>query len=328
MCSIRAGVAPLIAPITHTLVRSCSTKCTLFPGRKVADNILSSLRLDIGRIRVSRPPCLCAVSVGSHTASTIYLQRKAYAAKMANITFHQISLPERISQQDLEDIVKQLNDDPDIDGVIIQLPLPSHLSETHVCNSVLPSKDVDGFTASNLGRLVQGGSEGASSLMVPPTALAVKTILSSLLGERPAPPPSLCLVVGRSHNVGLPISLLMSQDRSKGGLGLTTTQAHRDTHHSLLKQLAKHADIIVTATGVPNLLGSESIKPGAVLVDVGLSRVRDEVTGGEKLVGDLCPSVRQVQGATVTPVPGGVGPLTVACLLQNTFKAWKLRRLS
>jgi len=188
-----------------------------------------------------------------------------------------------------------------------------------VCNAVSPGKDVDGFTQTNLGRLMQRTD---AATLVPCTALAVKKIISSL--DTVNTFGGSAVVIGRSHNVGLPIQVILGADSSKGGLDMTTTLCHRHTPPAELARVLRSADLVVSAAGIPGIVHKNLVKPGCVVVDVGLNRVTD-TSGHNKVVGDAHKNVREV-ASIVTPVPGGVGPCTVACLMYNTLQAAKAHR--
>lgn len=227
------------------------------------------------------------------------------------------SLPSNSTEAELLAVVEQLNADPAVDGILVQLPLPEHINERNVCNAVRCEKDVDGFNERNVGRLCLD-----MNTLIPCTPLGVVELLKrtgiETFGRN-------AVVVGRSKNVGLPIAVLLHADgrNETSALDATVTMCHRFTPPEQLSSFCQMADIIVSATGVPNLIRADMIKPGACIIDVGLTRVVDPVTGKSRLVGDVdYEAVRQIAGH-ITPVPGGVGPMTVAMLMRNTFKACK-----
>lgn len=296
-------------------------KATTIGGPAAATKILDRLSGDLQNLRESNiVPKLVPIVIGNVAESQVYIGRKVKAAAKAGLDCQVQHFSNDISQQELLAKIHELNGDQSVHGVIVQLPLPSHLDEHVVCNAVHVSKDVDGFTSPSLGRLVQGvDSEGKSSF-VPCTPLAVLKILQhdvdiNFKGLN-------ACVAGRSHNVGMPIAMILSHDAIKGGLDLTTTICHRYTPPEELAKAIRVADVIVTAAGVPGLIKPEMVKPGVVVVDVGINRIADPRTGKTKLVGDIHPDVADVAG-WMTPVPGGVGPCTVACLLHNTVLAAK-----
>lgn len=222
-----------------------------------------------------------------------------------------------ITEAELLSLIDQLNEDDGVDGILVQLPLPSHINERKVCNSICCDKDVDGFNEKNVGRLCLD-----MNTLIPCTPLGVQLLLQrtgiETYGKN-------AVVVGRSKNVGMPISMLLHADGSNetSAMDATVTICHRYTPPEELKRFCLTADIIVTATGVPNLIRRDMVKPGACVIDVGLTRVQDPETGKSKLVGDVdFDGVKEVAGF-ITPVPGGVGPMTVAMLMKNTIIAAK-----
>jgi len=292
---------------------------TMLEGKVVSAKILEQVARDMEWLRSEKgvTPKLVPVVVGQVPESEVYVKRKVAAAQKHGLHCDVLRLPDTIDQAGLLDHISVLNRDPDVHGVIVQLPLPLHLNEEVVCNAVDVTKDVDGFTTTNLGSLVQGVSLGRS--FVPCTPLAVLKILQTSVD---IPFKGLSAVVaGRSHNVGLPIAIILAADAIKGGLDMSTTVCHRYTPPDQLAEAVSRADVVVSAAGVPNLITKDIVKPGACVIDVGINRVR--ISGQKsKIVGDVSPDVSQVAG-WMTPVPGGVGPCTVACLMYNTVLAAK-----
>jgi len=240
------------------------------------------------------------------------------AAKTSSLHCDILNLPSNTSEERLLGIIKDINVDVSISGLIVQLPLPKHMSETRICNAVIPSKDVDGFTQTNLGRTIQDFGHTA---LIPCTVLAVRKIIEAI-GQ---PTHGLnCVVIGRSHNVGLPIAVMLGADKINGGFDMTPTLCHRYTPPPNLVTACQGSDLVVSAAGVPDLVTSDMVKEGATVIDVGLTRIQQHLTGKNVVVGDVDRSVRQVAGV-VTPVPGGVGPCTVACLMVNTLLAAKMQ---
>lgn len=220
-----------------------------------------------------------------------------------------------ITEPELLAVVEQLNADPAVDGILVQLPLPAHINERRICNAVRCAKDVDGFNEKNVGRLCLD-----MNTLVPCTPLGVMELLKrsgiETFGRN-------AVVCGRSKNVGMPIAILLHADgrNETEAMDATVVMCHRFTPPEQLKAFCLMADIIVSATGVPGLIRADMVKPGACIIDVGLTRVVDPETGKGRLVGDVdFEAVRQVAGH-ITPVPGGVGPMTVAMLMRNTFVA-------
>ena len=255
-------------------------------------------------------PHLTAVLVGDDAASATYVRNKARACAEAGIDARTLTPSADISQDALLDIVRELNADPAVSGILVQLPLPPHIDERAITEAVDPDKDVDGLHPANLGRLVQGQPH-----LVPATPAGVQQILLRT-GNDPAG--KRVVVVGRSTLVGKPLALLLGQKAE--GANATVTLAHTGTAD--LGAVAREADILVVAAGRPNTVTAEMVRPGAVVIDVGTNRVDDTTRKrGWRLTGDVeFAGVSQVAGA-ITPVPGGVGPMTIAMLLVNTLRA-------
>ena len=255
-------------------------------------------------------PHLTAVLVGDDAASATYVRNKARACAEAGIDARTLTPSADISQDALLDIVRELNADPSVSGILVQLPLPAHIDERAITEAVDPDKDVDGLHPVNLGRLVQGQPH-----LVPATPAGVQQILLRT-GNDPAG--KRVVVVGRSTLVGKPLALLLGQKAE--GANATVTLAHTGTTD--LGAVAREADILVVAAGRPNTVTAEMVRPGAVVIDVGTNRVDDATRKrGWRLTGDVeFEGVSQVAGA-ITPVPGGVGPMTIAMLLVNTLRA-------
>lgn len=294
-------------------------KAQLIDGKTISKQIKDEIKLDIDKWVAlgHKRPKLVAVLVGEDPASQKYVKNKMVAAEYVGIDSETKRLDSNITQSDLLQCIEQLNNDKTVDGILIQLPVPVHIDERTICNAVDPDKDVDGFNNSNIGKLCLN-----VDTFIPCTALGVIELIkrSSIdtFGKN-------VVVCGRSKNVGLPIAMLLHSDANNAipGHEATTTICHRNTPPEQLAEHVKKADIVVTATGVRNLIKPEFVKPGSCIIDVGLIRITDE-NGKEKLVGDVdFEGVSEVAGH-ITPVPGGVGPMTVAILMQNTLKAAKM----
>ena len=256
-------------------------------------------------------PGLAVVLVGEDPASTVYVRAKGKACDEARMHSSTIQLPASTSQAELENVVSVLNDDPMIHGILVQMPLPSHLDADAVIRTIDPRKDVDGFHPVNVGKLLVGETDG----FVPCTPAGIVELLRrSNIDTRGAE----CVIVGRSNIVGKPMAALLMQDSSSANA--TVTVCHRHTRD--LAFHTKRADILIVATGRPNLVTGSMVKPGAAVIDVGVNRVDDaSVPRRYRLVGDVeFESVSQV-ASKITPVPGGVGPMTIAMLLSNTVRA-------
>ena len=249
--------------------------------------------------------CLAVILVGDDPASAIYVRNKGRACRKVGIESRSIRLPADAAQDEVLAHIQALNEDPDVDGILVQLPLPEHLDSNRIIDAVDPAKDVDGFHPANLGLLM-----GRDALLRPCTPSGVMLMLAAagvpLKGAR-------ALVIGRSVIVGRPMTQLLIRAHA------TTTCAHRHTKN--LAQLVGESDVVVVATGVPELVKGAWIKPGAVVIDVGISRRPDG-----SLVGDVEFEVAKERAAAITPVPGGVGPMTITMLLWNTVLAGRTRR--
>lgn len=291
-------------------------EAVIIDGQKIATEIQEELKavVDTCMNAGKKRPKLVAILVGNHPSSKAYVGRKMKAAKSVGIESYTIHLGENITQVDLLKEIDGLNRDPTVDGVLVQLPLPNGMNEKEVCQAIIPRKDVDGFHLENLGNLTLD-----SRSIVPATALAVRELVIrskiETFGKN-------AVVVGRSKHVGLPIALLLHSDckGETGALDMTTTICHRHTPHTELEKFTKLADLVVVAAGVPGLITKEMVKPGACIIDVGITRVKT-ADGKHRLVGDVdYDGVKEVAGY-ITPVPGGVGPMTVAMLMKNTVTA-------
>lgn len=256
-----------------------------------------------------RAPHLAAVLVGDDGASQTYVANKEKSSHEVGFTSSVYRYPASTTEQELLDAIHFLNNDPDIDGFIVQLPLPEHINEQHIINAISPDKDVDGFTAINVGRMVLG-----EDAYVPATPMGICSLLQHYNIETTG---KHCVVIGRSNIVGTPIANLLSRK----GFDCTVTLCHSRTQN--LKELTRQADILVVAIGKPEFVTADMVKEGAVLVDVGIHRIADESKkSGYRLIGDVKHSEVDPHCSWVTPVPGGVGPLTIVSLLQNTLKAY------
>lgn len=251
-------------------------------------------------------PGLAVVLVGEDPASQVYVRSKHKQTIEVGMESFEHRLPEDTSEEDLLALIDQLNADPKVNGILVQLPLPGHLNEDLVINSIAPAKDVDGFHISNVGLLATG-----QKAMVPCTPLGCLMLLRDHFGDLTG---KQAVVIGRSNIVGKPMAQLLLRD------SCTVTIAHSRTRE--IEEVVRRADIVVAAVGRAEMVTGDWIKPGAVVIDVGINRLPPVEEGKKgKLVGDVdFASVSEVAGA-VTPVPGGVGPMTIACLLANTLTA-------
>ncbi|MCH8139149.1 MAG: bifunctional methylenetetrahydrofolate dehydrogenase/methenyltetrahydrofolate cyclohydrolase FolD [Proteobacteria bacterium] len=253
-------------------------------------------------------PGLAVVLVGKNPASQVYVRNKNKQTLEAGMNSFEHNLPVETSQDALLALVRQLNDDPKVHGILVQLPLPDRIDDQAVINAIDPDKDVDGFHVINAGRLMTV-AKGSRPPLVPCTPLGCLMMLKAELGDLSG---QRAVVVGRSNIVGKPMAQLLLQE------SCTVTIAHSCTRD--LPAVCREADILVAAVGRPKMIEGDWIKPGAVVIDVGINRI--EAEGGKtKLVGDVDTEAAKRVAAAITPVPGGVGPMTIACLLANTVTA-------
>jgi len=276
----------------------------IIDGKKIADKFLVDINKKIKDSKVK--PGLAIVLVGKNPASEIYVNFKEKKAKEMGLYFERYNLDENVSQDELLKIIDELNQDKKIHGMIVQLPLPKHIDENMIVDSILPHKDADGFTPVNLGNLVNDDNR-----LLPATARACMELIKST-GQKIAGKNA--VVVGRSSIVGKPTALLLLQENA------TVTLCHSKTKN--LKEHTKNADVLVVACGKARMIKKDMVKPGAIVIDVGINRTPSG------LVGDVdFDNVKEVAGY-ITPVPGGVGPMTIAMLLDNTLKARDMRKNS
>ncbi len=261
-----------------------------------------------------RPPHLAAILVGDDGASQTYVANKEKSSHEVGFTSSVYRYSANTSEEELLKAIEFLNNDDDIDGFIVQLPLPKQIDEQKVINAISPEKDVDGFTPINIGRMVLG-----EDAFLPATPMGICSILKHFNIETSG---KHCVVLGRSNIVGTPVANLLSRK----GFDCTVTLCHSRTQN--LPELTRQADILVVAIGKPEFVTADMVKDGAVLVDVGIHRIPDETKkSGYRIIGDVKHGEVDAKCSWVTPVPGGVGPLTIVSLLQNTMKAYKKRFL-
>ena len=256
-------------------------------------------------------PCLAVVLVGQDPASEVYVRMKGKAADKAGFESRQITLPDTTPEDELLGVIAGLNADPDVHGILVQLPLPKHIDSAKVLMAIDPAKDVDGFHPVNAGRL----SSGDETVLAPCTPAG---IIEMLIRNGYDPSGRHVVVVGRSNIVGKPVALLLL--RTGRGGNATVTIAHSRTPD--LGAITRQADILIAAVGRANLITKDMVRPGAVVIDVGVNRVDDaEVAKGYRLVGDMAFHEVSEVAEAITPVPGGVGPMTITMLLRNTLEA-------
>jgi len=286
----------------------------LIDGKKISLEIQEEIASEVKRLVASghKQPHLAAVLVGNDGGSETYVASKIKACEKVGFKSTLIRHPEYVTEEKLLQTVRQLNEDKDVDGFIVQLPLPRHINEQKVLETILPSKDVDGFHPINVGRMV---------LNLPCYVSATPYGIVQLLGKyKIETSGKRCVVIGRSHIVGSPMSILLAKNTALGNA--TVTLCHSKTEN--LKSHTTQADIIICALGSPEFLKADMVKQGAVVIDVGTTRVAStETKSGFKLKGDVKFDEVAPKCSYITPVPGGVGPMTIASLLKNTLLAAK-----
>ena len=285
---------------------------TILDGRKTSSDIKAEIAVAVKEIVAggSRAPHLAAVIVGEDGASLTYVGSKVRACKKVGFDSTLVNLPETTTEDELLKKVDELNNDNNIDGYIVQLPLPSHIDSQKILMAVDPVKDVDGFHPTNFGKMALNLPTFISA-----TPYGIIELLERYNVETEG---KHTVVIGRSDIVGRPISILMSRKSNSGNS--TVTLAHSRTKN--IQELTRQADIIISALGSPNFVKADMVKEGVVVVDVGITRVKDDSEKGYKIVGDVDYENVSKRASYITPVPGGVGPMTIAMLLKNTLQAF------
>ena len=286
----------------------------IIDGKETAQQIKKEIADEVADMLNSREqgPHLTAVLVGEDPASETYVRNKEKACAQVGIISSVYKYPESISEKELLKIVDFINNDDEIDGLIVQLPLPKHISEKKIIEKINPAKDVDGFHPLNVGRMALN-----LPTYLPATPYGILQLIERYNIETEG---KSCVVLGRSHIVGSPISILLSRKAYPGNC--TVTVCHSRTKN--LKQIAKSADILIVAMGQPQFVTEDMVKKDAVVIDVGIHRVpSDKTKSGFRLVGDVMFDEVSKKAGYITPVPGGVGPMTIVSLLMNTLKAAK-----
>ena len=286
----------------------------ILDGKATSNQIKEELTIQVKQIKDAgkRPPHLAAVLVGNDGASLTYVGSKVRSCERIGYDSTLIKLDDDISQEALLDTIEKLNNDPLLDGFIVQLPLPKHIDEEVVLHAINPNKDVDGFHPTNFGKMALG-----MQTFIPATPFGIMELLMryklDISGKH-------AVVIGRSHIVGRPMSILLSEKGNPGNATVTLT--HSRTQN--LADITREADIVVSALGVPNFLTADMVKDGAIIIDVGITRVPDaDHPKGYVIVGDVHFDQVKEKASYITPVPGGVGPMTIAMLLQNTMLAYQ-----
>ena len=286
----------------------------LIDGKKISLDIQAEIAIEVKALVTSgkKQPHLAAILVGDDPASQTYVKNKVKACENVGFKSTLIRFDADISEQKLLLKLEELNNDDDLDGYIVQLPLPRHISEQKIIEGIKPSKDVDGFHPINVGRM---------ALNLPTYISATPFGIIQLLERYQIPTDGKhCVVIGRSHIVGSPMSILMAKNANGGNCTVTLCHSHTKN----LKEHTLNADIIIAAIGKPNFVTADMVKDGAVIIDVGINRINDaSLPKGFKLVGDVKFDEVSLKASYITPVPGGVGPMTIASLLKNTLIAAK-----
>ena len=274
-------------------------------GKEVSQNVKMRVAEEVKELKNQGvEPCLAVILVGDDPASKVYVNNKKKACEFCGIRSLEYLLPEDAKQEELIELVKKLNDDKSVNGILCQLPLPKHLDEKEVLNLISPEKDVDAFHPENVGHIMIGDFN-----FLPCTPAGIMEMLKS---ENISLDGKHCVIIGRSNIVGKPMAMLMLKENA------TVTVCH--SHTKNLSEIVKQADVIVAAVGKPKFVTADMVKDGAVIVDVGINRGEDG-----KLCGDVDFDSCCEKTSYITPVPGGVGPMTIATLMQNTITAAKIQ---
>jgi methylenetetrahydrofolate dehydrogenase (NADP+) / methenyltetrahydrofolate cyclohydrolase len=284
----------------------------ILDGKKTAEDIKVEIATEVAKMKANgeKVPHLAAIIVGNDGASLTYVANKVRACERVGFESTLVKMPSTTSETELLKKIKELNQNDDIDGFIVQLPLPEQIDTQEVLMAINPSKDVDGFHPENFGKMALD-----MSTFIPATPFGILELLERYNVDTKG---KHTVVIGRSHIVGRPMSILMGRKGFPGNSTVTLTHSHTKN----LNQITSQADIVISALGVPNFLKAEMIKDDAVIIDVGITRVIDETTEkGYKIVGDVDFENVSKKASYITPVPGGVGPMTIAMLLKNTLLA-------
>ena len=292
------------------IIKCKEDKLKILDGKYISSVIRSEIKTEVERNSPARPH-LCAILIGDNGASRTYVNAKVKACEEVGFKSTLLHYDD-ISELDLLKKIEEINNDKNIDGLIVQLPLPKHIDENKITLAVKPAKDVDGFHPVNMGKMMLGLDS-----MIPATPAGIIELIKrykiETLGKK-------CVVVGRSNIVGLPISVLLGKNKYPGNCTVTLTHSKSKN----LKEICASADILIVALGIANFIKSDMVKKNCVIIDVGISRVKsDKTKSGWKLLGDVDFENVKDKCDYITPVPGGVGPMTIAMLLANTLKAAK-----
>lgn len=284
----------------------------IIDGKKIAGEIQQEIKAIVNGC-LTRPPCLAVILVGDHPPSQIYVNRKTEACQAVGIRSIRYELPAYTSEEEVLQLVGNLNNDPKVDGILVQMPLPPHIRPQHIIYQINPNKDVDGFHPINVGKMLIGETDGFLSC----TPLGIKVLLErsaiEVAGKH-------AVVIGRSNIVGKPMAAILMQNTPGGNA--TVTIANR--YSKDIKSLCLFAEIIIVAIGQPRFITADMVKEGTVIVDVGINKIDAPAKkSGYQIVGDVDYDNVAPKCSYITPVPGGVGPMTIAMLLQNTLKSYQ-----
>lgn len=291
----------------------------LLDGKKVSEDIKNEIAAEVAQMKANgeKVPHLAAIIVGNDGASLTYVGSKVKSCERVGFESTLIKMPSTTSETELLKKIKELNENDAIDGFIVQLPLPKQIDTQKIIEAIDPSKDVDGFHPENFGKMALD-----MSTFIPATPFGILELLERYNVETKG---KHTVVIGRSHIVGRPMSILMGRKGFPGNSTVTVTHSHSKN----INQITSQADIIISALGVPNFLKAEMVKDDVVIIDVGITRVEDESTEkGYRIVGDVDFENVSKKASYITPVPGGVGPMTIAMLLKNTLLARERRKLN
>jgi len=285
----------------------------ILDGLKISKEIKQEIRSDVEKIVAGkrRAPHLVAILVGSNGASMTYVNNKIKDCREVGFKSSLVKFPSTVSEAELLEKIEELNKSKDVDGFIVQLPLPKQIDQEKIIMAIDPRKDVDGFHPENFGKMAL-----EMDTFLPATPFGILTLLERYGIETEG---KHCVIIGRSRIVGKPMSILMGRKHFPGNSTVTLT--HSYTPH--IEKFTHHADIVITALGDPNFLKADMIKKGAVIIDVGITRITNDSEKGYELVGDVDFESCKTKASWITPVPGGVGPMTRAMLMKNTLLAYK-----
>ena len=277
----------------------------IIDGKKISQEIKDEIKAEIERDGIKA--CLAVIIAGSDPASQVYVKNKKTACEYCGIRSLSYELPEDTKEDELLALIKKLNEDPEVDGILVQLPVPEHIDEDRIIEAIDPAKDVDGFSRRSVGAL-SIGSNGFVSCTPAGIIELLKRSGIEMEGKE-------CVVMGRSNIVGKPMAMLMLRENA------TVTVVHSRTRH--IEDVCRRADILIVAIGKPRMITHDYVKDGAVIIDVGIHRLDPGNNGGRKLCGDVDYEDVEPLASYITPVPGGVGPMTIAMLMKNVLKSAK-----